>query len=215
MRAKFEGPCVPDPSVPVIELSPEWIENLRARLPEMPAVRAERFVKQYGLTGEEALLLCTDMDVAGYFEALVSQGINPRTGMHWLITQLLPALKERQQDPGNTPVTPARLAVLLNMLARDEINANAAREVLGQLFASNDSPETIVSALGFRQVSDPNALDKLVDRVLADQPTAVADFRSGQGKAMGFLIGQVMQASEGKANPKVIRELLMKKLGTG
>jgi len=213
MRAKFEGPCVPDPSVPVIELTPEWIEKMRSRLPEMPAARADRFVKQHGLTGEEARFLSSDLEVAGYFEALIGQGIAPRTAMHWLTTQLLPAVKERGQELSSSPVTPARFARLLKMLSQDEINANAAREVLVHLFDSDEAPEAIVSARGFRQVSDHAALDSLIDQVLAAQPAAVADVRKGQGKAMGFLVGQVMQASGGKANPKVIRELLAKKLG--
>jgi aspartyl-tRNA(Asn)/glutamyl-tRNA(Gln) amidotransferase subunit B len=213
MRAKFEGPCVPDPSVPVIELTPEWIEKMRARLPEMPAARADRFVKQHGLTPEEARFLSSDLEVAGYFEALIKEGIAPRTSMHWLTTQLIPAVKERGQELSSSPVTPARLAALLKMLSQDEINANAAREVLVHLFDSDESPEAIVSARGFRQVSDAGALASLIEKVLAAQPAAVADVRKGQGKAMGFLVGQVMQASGGKANPKVIRELLAKKLG--
>jgi len=213
MRAKFEGPCVPDPSVPVIELTPEWIEKMRSRLPEMPAARADRFVKQHGLTGEEARFLSSDLEVAGYFEELIGQGIAPRTAMHWLTTQLLPAVKERQQELSSSPVTPARFAALLKMLSQDEINANAAREVLVHLFDSDEAPEAIVGARGFRQVSDHAALDSLIDQVLAAQPAAVADVRKGQGKAMGFLVGQVMQASGGKANPKVIRELLAKRLG--
>jgi aspartyl-tRNA(Asn)/glutamyl-tRNA(Gln) amidotransferase subunit B len=212
MRAKFEGPCVPDPSVPVIELTPEWIEKMRSRLPEMPAARADRFVKQHGLTGEEARFLSSDLEVAGYFEALIGQGIAPRTAMHWLTTQLLPTVKERQQELSSSPVTPARFAALLKMLSQDEINGNAAREVLVHLFDSDEAPEAIVSARGFRQVSDHATLDSLIDQVLAAQPAAVADVRKGQGKAMGFLVGQVMQASGGKANPKVIRELLAKKL---
>jgi aspartyl-tRNA(Asn)/glutamyl-tRNA(Gln) amidotransferase subunit B len=213
MRAKFEGPCVPDPMVPVIDLSPEWIEMMRSRLPEMPAARAERFVRQHGLTNEEATFLSIDPEVADFFEALIGQGIAPRAAMHWLTTQLIPAVKGRGQELGSSSVSPARFASLLKMLSREEINANAAREVLGHMFESDEAPEAIVSARGFRQVSDPGALDALIDKVLAAQPAAVADFRGGEGKAMGFLIGQVMQTSGGKANPKVIRELLAKKLG--
>ena len=213
MRAKFEGPCVPDPTVPVIELSPEWIEKMRSRLPETPAVKAGRFVKQYGLTNEEGISLSTDLEVAGYFEALTGQEVAPRMAMNWLITQLVPALKDHRLEMGSSPVTPARFAILLKMLAKEEINANAAREVLSFMFDSNDSPEAIVAARGFRQVSDTTAIESLVDKVLSDQSAAVADFKNGQGKAMGFLIGQVVQASGGKANPKVIRELLTRKLG--
>ena len=213
MRAKFEGPCVLEPAVPVIELSPGWIEKMRSRLPEMPAARAGRLVRQHGLTDEEAIFLSSGAEVAGYFEALIEQGTAPRTAFHWLTTQLLPAVKDRRQELGSSPVTPSRFAVLLKMLAQNEINANAAREVLVHMFDSDEAPEAIVSARGFRQVSDITALDSLIDKVLGAQPAAVADFRSGQGKAMGFLTGKVMQASGGRANPKIIQELLAKKLG--
>jgi len=215
MRAKFEGPCIPDPAVPVIELSPDWIAAMRARLPEMPAVRAERFVARYGLTGEEAGYLSADPELASYFEELIGAGIAPRTAMHWLTTQLLPAVKEHGQELGGGAVTPPRFAALLHMLARDEINAHAAREVLGHLFAGDETPEEIVTARGFRQVSDRDALADLVGRVLEANQAAANDFRGGQGKALGFLIGQVMQASQGKANPKIIRELLAKRLAPG
>lgn len=215
MRAKFEGPCVPDPTVPAIELSQEEIAALRTRLPEMPATRAERFVKEYGLSTEEATYLSTDPDMAHYFEALIRAGAQARAAMHWLTTQLLPAVRERRQELSQTPVTPVRLAALLTMLAADTINANAARDVLSCLFDSSDSPEEIVRARGLAQVSDTGALEAMITSVLAAQPAAVADVKSGQGKAMGFLIGQVMQASGGKANPKVIRELLNKILSAG
>ena len=212
MRAKFEGPCVPDPTVPEIILTKQEIEDLRARLPEMPAVRAERFVQQYGFSAEEAIYLSSDPEVAAYFEAVIKDGVAPRTAMHWLTTQLIPAVKERGQELAQIKVTPARFAALLKMLSNDEINANAARDVLAHLFDSDETPEAIVSAKGFKQVSDRGALDEMIDKVLGEQAAAVADFKSGQGKAMGFLIGQVMQASGGKANPKIIRELLAKKL---
>ncbi|NLV24395.1 MAG: Asp-tRNA(Asn)/Glu-tRNA(Gln) amidotransferase subunit GatB [Deltaproteobacteria bacterium] len=212
MRAKFEGPCVPDPTVPVIELSGEEIDAFRARLPEMPAVRAGRFVGQFGFSTEEAAYLSADPETAQYFEEVVAAGVAARTAMHWLTTQLLPAVKERGGELRQTKVTANRFAALLAMLCRDEINAGAAREVLCALFDSDETPESIVAARGFRQVSDLSAIDSLIDKVLSEQQAAVQDFRSGQGKAMGFLIGKVMQASDGKANPKVIRELMGKKL---
>ena len=219
MRAKFEGPCVPDPSVPVIELSPGWIAEMRSRLPEMPAARAGRFVSRYRMSAEEAAFLSADPEVAGFFEALIGEGISPRQAMHWLTTQLIPAVKSRGLDPGRSPVagrwsqvSPARLAGLWKMLSRDVINANAAREVLGLMLDSDEAPEAIVRARGFGQVSDPAALDRVIDEVLNAQPGAVSDFKSGRGKALGFLIGQVMHASGGKANPKVIQELLVRRL---
>lgn len=214
MRAKFEGPCVPDPKVPAIELTQEYVESLRSRLPEMPAARAERFVSQYRLSGEEAAFLSSDPEVAGYFEALAAEDVAPRTAMHWLTTQLMPAVRQRGQELSTTPVTPARLAGLLQMLAKDKINAKSTGKVLMHLFDSDDSPEVIVAAKGFAQVSDTAELESVIEKVITENPDAVAKVQSGQKKAMGFLMGQVMQASKGKANPKVVQELLNKKLET-
>jgi aspartyl-tRNA(Asn)/glutamyl-tRNA(Gln) amidotransferase subunit B len=214
MRAKFEGPCVPDPKVPAIELTPEYVQSLRSRLPEMPAVRAERFMSQYGFSNEEAVFLSSDPEVANYFEALTADDVTPRTAMHWLTTQLMPAVKERGQELGTTPVTPPRLTELLHLLAKEMINAKAAREVLMHLFDSEQSAEEIVAAKGFTQVSDATELETMIDKVMNDNPDAVDKIRKGQKKALGFLMGQVMQASKGKANPKVAQELFNKKLGT-
>lgn len=212
MRAKFAGPCVPDPVVPAITLTPQWIAAVRARLPELPAVKAERLVGEHGLSTDEALFLSADTAAAAYFESLVAAGVTVKMALHWLTTQVLPALKERQIEVEGSPVAPQRLADLLHLLASDEINANAARDVLAELFVSDQTPAQIIDARGFRQVSDLTTLDALIDTVLAAQPGAVADVRNGVGKATGFLIGQVMQASGGKANPKLIKERLASKL---
>ncbi|MFW6011527.1 MAG: Asp-tRNA(Asn)/Glu-tRNA(Gln) amidotransferase subunit GatB [Desulfosalsimonas sp.] len=213
MRAKFEGPCVPNPMVPDIELTEGYIGKLRSRLPEMPADRAERFVERYELTGEEAWFLSSDPETAVYFEALIEEGVAPRTAMHWLTTQLVPAVRQRGQELSETPVTPARLAGALKMLAKDEINAKTAREVLMHMLDSNESAEEIVKAKGFAQVSDTTELEAMIDKVMEDNPDAVAKVRAGQNKPVGFLVGQVMQASGGRANPKLVRELLAKKSG--
>ena len=212
MREKFEAPYIPDLSIPVIEIKPEEIAALRSRLPEMPATRAGRFVKEYGLSAEEAAYLSSEPETASYFEELIRLGVAARTAMHWVSTQLLPALRQRNEGLAHTSVTPKRLSELLAMLAKDEINAAAARDVLAHMFESDVSPADIVKARGLGQVSDTGELAAMVERVLAEQAAAVADFKSGQSKAMGFLIGQVMQASAGKANPKVIKELIAQKL---
>lgn len=212
MRGKFSGPCVPDPSVPQIVISGEWLENMRSRLPEMPDRKAERFQRQFGLTREEAVMMSGERDLSEYFESVVGQGIRPKTATHWLTTQFLPALRDRRQTPADTTVKPDRFAGLLSMLEREEINANAARDILNRLFETDETPSAIVEKAGVRQISDASALEGIVEKVLAANPSAVADFRNGVSKAMGFLIGQAMQASGGKANPKVIRDILAKKL---
>lgn len=212
MRGKFEGPCVPDPSVPEIIISEEWLSEMRSRLPEMPGQKAGRFVQEYGLTPEEAMLVSSERELSEYFEAVVSQGPSPRLVVHWLATQLLPALKERNQTVRDTSVTPSRFAGLLLMLEKDEVNAGSVREVLGQLFEGDQRPEDIVRERGFKQVSDAAALEAVVDRILTDHPSAIDDFRSGNAKVLGFLIGQAMRVSQGKANPKLLREMLISRL---
>ena len=212
MREKFEGPCVPDPSVPQIVLSDEWVEEIRSRLPEMPSQKVERFTTECGLTHEEAVLMSSERDLSEYFEAVIGRNVSPRTSAQWIATQLLPALKDRGQTLSDTPVTPERFAGLLFLLERDEVNAKSAKDVLSKLFESEKSPETIVEEFGFKQVSDTAELEALVDQVLEANPSAIDDYKGGTAKAMGFLIGQAMQASKGKANPKLIGEILGSKL---
>jgi aspartyl-tRNA(Asn)/glutamyl-tRNA(Gln) amidotransferase subunit B len=213
MRGKFEGPCVPDPSVPQIILTEAWKKEMHSRLPEMPASKADRFRREYGLAQEEALMMSAERDLSEYFENVVECNVPPRTAAHWIATQLLPALRERNHTFVDTPVTPLRFAGLLPMIEKNEINANAAKEVMGRLFENDETPAKIVDKYGFRQVSDAGQLEKIVDEVLAANPDAVNDYRNGIEKAMGFLIGRAMQASKGKGNPKLIKEIMVRKLG--
>lgn len=212
MRGKFAGPCVPDPSVPEIVLSQAWLDEMRSRLPEMPAPKRERFVAQYGLTQEEATLMSSDRDVAQYFEATAGACGAPRAAANWIATQLLPALRDRDEAPAETALTPQRLAELIAMVERGEVNANAAKEVFARLFESDRTPAEIVERGGFKQVTDTAELEAIVDRVLAANPRAVADVRNGKTQALGFLVGQAMRASGGKADPKLLRELVAAKL---
>jgi aspartyl-tRNA(Asn)/glutamyl-tRNA(Gln) amidotransferase subunit B len=211
MREKFEGPCIPDPSVPPITISEEWLNKLRSRLPEMPGRKAARFTGQYGLNRDEAALMSSERELSEYFETVTRLAVSPRVAVHWISTQLMPLMKDNNQTFTDTTVTPERLASLIYMLEHDEINAKSAREVLAKLFSTDSKPEAIVEDFGFRQVSDTDALATLIDSVLAKNPQAVSDLKAGTQKAMGFLIGQAVQASKGKANPKLIREILLKK----
>lgn len=212
MRAKFSGPCIPDPSVPPIVITAEWLEQLRAKLPEMPLQKKSRFIAQYKLTEEEAELMSAERDVAEYFEAVVKNNVSPRIAAQWIATRLLPALKERQQEIYNSSATPSRLAELLTMLEREEINTKTAREILLQMFESDKSPVEIVNEKGIKQIADTEELEKILEQIITANPEAVANLRQGKKQAASFLIGQAMQASKGKANPRVLAELLAKKL---
>jgi len=213
MRAKFAGPCVPDPAVPRIVLSEEWIAQMRARLPEMPAQKQARFIRDYQLSEEEAALMSADRDTADYFEALVQEQIPARTASQWIATRLLPTLRERQEELSETTVTPERTAALLTMLEGQEINAKAAREIFSELFETDKSPAEIVREKGVTQIVDTHELDAILDRIIAENQDAVASLNGGNRKVAGFLIGQAMKASAGKANPKMLSALLNKKLG--
>ena len=212
MRGKFAGPCIPDPSVPRIVLDDAWLEEIRRSLPEMPDKKADRFAREYGLTAEEAGIMSAERDLSEYFEAVVEDKVSPRLAAQWLAAQFLPSLKERNASLAESTVTPNRLARLLRLLEREEINANVAKEVLRKLQESPLSPEDIVAQCGYRQVSATTELEAIVNRVLEENPSAVENFRKGASKAMGFLMGQAMQASGGKAHPRVLKEVLARKL---
>lgn len=212
MRGKFSGPCVPDPSVPAIVVTPDRLKEIQKRLPEMPVQKANRFMKDYSLTPDEATSMSQERDLSEFFEDVVKQSVSPRKVVSWLTTHLVPALRDRNQTVKETGLMAQRFAGLLTMLESDVISAHAAKEVLLQLLSSNESPEEIVEKGRFRQVSDAAELDGLIDKILADHPSDVEDYRRGNGKVMGFLMGLAMKASQGKANPKVLKEILAKKL---
>lgn len=212
MRGKFEGPCVPDPSVPPILIDEQWLQELRRRLPEMPGIKAERYMSEQGLTREEALQISAERKISHYFEKLLEHQVPAGLAAQWLMSQLLPLYKEREQTFADLPLEPVRFAELLKLLEREEINAGTARDVLRKLLDSNASAGEIVDQCGYRQVSQAQALGALVERVLEQNPSAVENFRKGVSKAFGFLMGQAMQASAGKANPRILKELLTEKL---
>lgn len=212
MRSKFSGPCVPDPSVPRIVVGKDWLKEMQSRLPEMPGQKTERFLREYGLTPEEASNMSFERDLSEFFEAVVKQGLPPPKVAGWMTTHLVPALRDRNQTVRETLLTPVRFARLLSMLEKDIINAHAGKEVLLQLLSSKETPEEIVEKGRFRQVSDATELEAVIDRIIAEHPSDVEDFRKGNMKVMGFLMGLAMKASQGKANPKLLKEILTKRL---
>jgi aspartyl-tRNA(Asn)/glutamyl-tRNA(Gln) amidotransferase subunit B len=213
MRAKFEGPCVPDPSVARIVVTEGWLDELRRQLPEMPARKASRFMETYGLSPDEAAAMSAERDLSEFFEAVARRGVPPRKAASWIAAQLLPTLRERNTTLAQTCLTADRLAALLEALEKQVIHTQAAREVFGRLLDSDASLEQIVEEGGFRQLSDTADLEALIDRVLAQYPAEVQSFRDGNTKVQGFLMGQAMKACQGKANPKLLKELLAQRLG--
>ncbi len=208
MRAKFEGPCIPDPSVPAISLTDTWLKEMKSRLPEMPDQKVKRFVKDYSLIRDEAVLMSSERKLSEFFESVVKLGAQSRMAAGWIATQFLPALKKHKESLANTRITPERFAGLIKMVEKEDINSNSAKSVLEKFFDIDGTAEQIVEQFGFRQVSDTDELIKIVEKILSDNVSAVENYKNGNKKSIGFLVGQAMKASRGKANPKIVQEII-------
>jgi aspartyl-tRNA(Asn)/glutamyl-tRNA(Gln) amidotransferase subunit B len=212
MRAKFEGPCIPDPTVSTIVITEDWLNEMKARLPEMPDKKISRFISEYGLTAEEAALVSSEPDLSLYFEDTVKKGASPRTAAHWLTSQMTTCIKERGLSIGSSPVSSENFAHLLGMLERNEITSKTAKKVLLTMFETDKSPEQIVKEWDLKQVSDRNELEALVEKLLTHNHEAVESLKNGKTKAMDFLVGQAMRESGGRANPRVIQHIIAGKI---
>jgi aspartyl-tRNA(Asn)/glutamyl-tRNA(Gln) amidotransferase subunit B len=216
MRSKEEAHdyrYFPDPDLVPLKLDDEWIEGFRANLPELPAVRTKRFVSDYGLPEYDATILTASKNMADYFEVCVKQFDQPKTVSNWVMGELMRELNSSGTDISASPVTPERLVSLLQMVDKGIISLKVAREIFPELYSSGKTPEQIVQEKGLTQISDEGALAKIIAEVLSKNPGQVAQFKEGKQQVLGFLVGQVMKASGGKANPGKVNELLKKKLG--
>ena len=215
MRSKEEAHdyrYFPDPDLVPLKLEQAWVDGCRSSLPELPAVRMRRFVEKYGLPEYDGGVLTASRAMADYFEACVSQFNQPKTVSNWVMGELTRELNNSGTDIAASPVSPERLVDLLQMVEKGAISLKVARELFPELYKSGKSPEQIVQEKGLTQVSDEGALGKVIDEVLAKSPAQVAQFKEGKQQVLGFLVGQVMKASGGKANPGKVNELLRKKL---
>ena len=216
MRSKEEAHdyrYFPDPDLVPLKLDDEWIEGFRADLPELPAVRTKRFVSDYGLPEYDATILTASKNMADYFEVCVKQFDQPKSVSNWVMGELMRELNSSGTDISASPVTPERLVSLLQMVDKGIISLKVAREIFPELYSSGKTPEQIVQEKGLTQISDEGALAKIIAEVLSKNPGQVAQFKEGKQQVLGFLVGQVMKASGGKANPGKVNELLKKTLG--
>ena len=216
MRSKEEAHdyrYFPDPDLVPLKLEKEWIEGCRKHVTELPAVRLQRFVSEFALSEYDAGVLTASKSVADYFESCVKLFNEPKTVSNWVMGELTRELNNSGTDASDSPVSPERLVDLLRMVDKGTISLKVAREIFPEVYSSGKTPEQIVQEKGLNQVSDEGALDTIIDEVLAKNPTQVAQFKEGKQQVLGFLVGQVMKASGGKANPGKVNELLKKRLG--
>ncbi len=202
----------PEPDLPPIEIKHEWVDRIRTDLPELPNQRRSRLVAQYGLSDYDAGLLTNSRPVADFYEDTVSLGANPKSVANWMSGELFRLLNSSGIDISQATTSPSDLAAIIELTASGKISQQAAKSVLEQNFRDGRDPNKLVEQLGLVQVSDEAALGSVIDEVVTSNPKSVADYRAGKRKALGFLVGQVMKATRGKANPKVVNGLLRERL---
>jgi len=206
----------PDPDLRPVTIAENWIAEIAAALPELPAARKSRFIAVYGLPVYDAELLTSRKDTADYFEDAVKVHDNPKALSNWIVGDLFRELKDRRLDEqlyiASWPVRAERLAELVKLIDEGRISGKIAKTVFEALLESDQMPEQIVSEKGLEQVSDLGSINAAIDQVLAANTKQVEQFRSGNEKVFGFLVGQIMKATQGKANPQKVNELLREKL---
>ncbi len=216
MRSKEEANdyrYFPDPDLLPLEIAADFIESIRTQLPELPDQKKLRFKAQYGFNDYDAEVLTATRELASYFEqvALLS-GSDPKLCANWVMGDLAAALNKEGLEIEESPVEPQRLAGLIQRIADDTISGKIAKQVFEGLWASLESADAIIDREGLRQITDTGAIEAIIDAIIAENPAQVEGYRSGKDKLFGFFVGQAMKATEGKANPAQLNELLKKKL---
>ena len=215
----------PEPDLPPLAPEINLIKRLKEELPELPDEKVSRFVRKYGLDEKVAVSLCFDKDVAFWFEDAVSsysaaESKTPqiphiryaKTVANWIIGELFRFLKEENKTTQDLPITGSSLAELLYLIDKGEINQNSAKEIFNQMLKEGRQARELVKEYGLEQISDTEKLEVAVEKILQKETTAVSDFKKGKGTAFGFLIGKIMKETSGRANPKLIKEILEVKL---
>jgi len=202
----------PEPDLVPLEVDSAWIERVRASLPELPDARRERFVAEHGIPEYDAGVLTTERPVAEYYEDVVRSGADPKTASNWVMGDVLRELKDRKIEIHAFKVRPKQLSVLLKLMDQGTISGKIARTVFEEMAETGADPKNIVAQKGLVQIADADALEAMVVEVMNEHPKEMDTYREGKKKLLGFFVGQVMRKSKGKANPKLVNQLLRERL---
>ncbi len=215
MRSKEESHdyrYFPDPDLPTLDISAEWIEQINRSMPELPEARKVRFISEYGQNDYNASVLTASRETADYFEETAKGCGDAKLAANWVMGEVSKVLNEKKIQADELHVTPDRLAGLLKQIKNNVISASAAKKVFDAMLDSDASVDELIQKLGLKQVSDESELEKIIDEIMQANPKEVEGYRAGKTKLIGFFVGQVMRASKGKANPQVVNQILQKKL---
>jgi len=202
----------PEPDLVPLRTTPAWIDQMRVTLPELPDARMQRFVREYGLPEYDASVLTSSKALADYYEACVALYREPKVVSNWMMVELLRALNRDGMEVEQARVTPTHLADLLKLIDAGTISGTLAKTVFEDMYSTGKSAAEIVQEKGLRQISDEGALLAAIEQILAAHPNEVRDYRGGRDKLFGFFVGQVMKATQGKANPQTVNKLLRETL---
>ncbi|WP_288807737.1 Asp-tRNA(Asn)/Glu-tRNA(Gln) amidotransferase subunit GatB [uncultured Mitsuokella sp.] len=203
---------MPEPDLPPIVTSEETIEKYRSELPELPDARRARLEKEYGLSDYDAGIITSSRAMAEYFDAVVATGADPKLAANWIMGDLAKNLNEDGIDITKSPVSAERLGKMIGLIMKDTISGKIAKKVFKEMWTNEDDPEKIVKDKGLVQITDTGAIEAAVDAAIAANPKAVEEYKGGKKKAIGALVGQVMKATRGKANPQMVNKMLAEKL---
>jgi len=215
MRGKEEAHdyrYFPDPDLVPLRIDEKWIEEIRKTLPELPAEKRERFVREYQIPEYDAEILTSTKAMANYYEECIRLFPEPKTVSNWMMGELLRELKRDEREINQCPVTPGHLAEMLEMIQEGTISGKIAKDVFEEMYRTGERPAKIVKEKGWTQILDEAEIERAIQRVMETNPNLVKDYQKGKGKLFGFFVGEVMKETKGKANPKLVNELLKKKL---
>jgi aspartyl-tRNA(Asn)/glutamyl-tRNA(Gln) amidotransferase subunit B len=202
----------PEPDLVPFTISRTEVEAIRKTLPELPTARAERLMKEYGISEKDAFNLVADKELVKYYEACVKEKVNPKLAANWIQSELLGILNQRGLTVDKCPVVARDTAGLIRLIENNTISGKIAKDVYPAMFETGKSAEEIVKDRGLVQVTDTKLIEEIAERVIQANPRSAGDYRGGKKEALGYLVGQVMKETKGKANPKMVNEILAKKL---
>ncbi len=215
MRGKEEAHdyrYFPDPDLLPLVIDDIWINDVKENLPELPNAKTKRFIKEFSLSSNDAEALTSSRELAEYFEESVKEFPNPKQVCNWVTVELLGLLNTKEKTINESPISPGNLAGLLKLIDKEVISGKIAKTVFGEMAKTGQTPEEIVKKKQLVQVTDVSAIEEVVSKVLLNNPKEVEAYKNGKTKLMGFFVGQVMKETKGKANPKIVNEILGKKL---
>jgi aspartyl-tRNA(Asn)/glutamyl-tRNA(Gln) amidotransferase subunit B len=202
----------PEPDLVPLRVSEHWLNEIRRKLPELPADRRDRFVSDYGLREYDAQVLTLNRETGDYFEAAIKVSGDARSTANWVLGDLMGLLKAAGKEISASPVSPEHVGELVSLINQGELSGKLAKDILPKMLQTGDSPAAIMDREGLRQISDTGALEKIAGEIIAANPKQVEQYKNGKTAVLGFLVGQVMKASRGQANPAAVSEVLKKNL---